>query len=565
MGWLCRGKNCWPFGRDSILLKRLILYWNTIRFLKPVQIYGRIWFHLTRPKNLSIFEVELRKSRSKWIDQPVKRSRLISPKTFSLLESERGFSALDWQAPDIEKLWLYNLHYFDFLHGDNSQNQTSWQRDLIKDWIDQNPPHKGIGWDPYPTSQRIVNWIKWALNGNELERAELKSLNLQSEWLSRRIEWHIRGNHLLANAKALVFAGLFMKGRRCSEWFNIGVKILIEEMDEQILPDGGHFERSTMYQALVLEDLLDLINLIQVYQVENPILIELREVLTSKSVQMFEWLKIMIHPDGQVADFNDSIKKVAPDLTELIEYGTKLSLKFSEIKDDSRILPSSGYARLSNQNKSAIAFLDVGPIGPDYLPGHGHADTLSFELSIHGKRVVVNAGTSTYEEGPQRQFERSTSAHSTLQIDNLDSSEIWSSFRVGKRAKPMNFKKSLSKHRQWVCCSHDGYQSRLSGRPIHQRSWELTENELLIFDEVISKSKNESVVRFLFHPDIQLIEKKDKKVWSLNKDGTQLALFEIESGEGKVKESTYAVGFGKVKKTSFIEIQVENGANECES
>ena len=163
--------------------------------------------------------------------------------------------------------------------------------------------------------------------------------------------------------------------------------------------------------------------------------------MTSKSVQMFEWLKIMIHPDGQVADFNDSIKKVAPDLTELIEYGTKLSLKLSEIKDDSRILPSSGYARLSNQNKSAIAFLDVGPIGPDYLPGHGHADTLSFELSIHGKRVVVNAGTSTYEEGPQRQFERSTSAHSTLQIDNLDSSEIWSSFRVGKRAKPMNFKK----------------------------------------------------------------------------------------------------------------------------
>ena len=74
------------------MLKRLILYWNTIRFLKPVQIYGRIWFHLTRPKNLSIFEVELRKSRSKWIDHPAKRSRLISPKTFSLLESERGFS-----------------------------------------------------------------------------------------------------------------------------------------------------------------------------------------------------------------------------------------------------------------------------------------------------------------------------------------------------------------------------------------------------------------------------------------------------------------------------------------
>ena len=73
----------------------------------------------------------------------------------------------------------------------------------------------------------------------------------------------------IGKCEGFSFCRFVYEGRRCSEWFNIGVKILIEEMDEQILPDGGHFERSTMYQALVLEDLLDLINLIQVYQVEN--------------------------------------------------------------------------------------------------------------------------------------------------------------------------------------------------------------------------------------------------------------------------------------------------------
>ncbi|MFB1490650.1 MULTISPECIES: heparinase II/III family protein [unclassified Thiocapsa] len=48
---------------------------------------------------------------------------------------------------------------------------------------------------------------------------------------------------------------------------------------------------------------------------------------------------------------------------------------------------------------SAVALLDVAPIGPDYLPGHAHADTLSFELSLFGQRVIVNGGTSRYRIG----------------------------------------------------------------------------------------------------------------------------------------------------------------------
>ena len=80
--------------------------------------------------------------------------------------------------------------------------------------------------------------------------------------------------------------------------------------------------------------------------------------------------------------------------------------------------------------------LDVASIGPDYLPGHGHADTLSFEMSLFGKRTLVNRGISQY--GIEvRQVERGTAAHNTVVINNENSSEVWSGFRVARRARPL--------------------------------------------------------------------------------------------------------------------------------
>src|SRR6185295_1096925 len=106
-------------------------------------------------------------------------------------------------------------------------------------------------------------------------------------------------------------------------------------------------------------------------------------------------------------------------------------------------------------------------VGPSYQPGHAHADTLSFELSLHGRRVLVNSGTSEYGTGPERQRQRSTAAHNTVVIDGQDSSEVWGGFRVARRA-----------HCQWLATSrtpapsieavHDGYL-RLPGRNTHRR------------------------------------------------------------------------------------------------
>ena len=129
---------------------------------------------------------------------------------------------------------------------------------------------------------------------------------------------------------------------------------------------------------------------------------------------------------------------------------TNLSLIFGTIH-----LEDSGYIRFERQNM--IAFLDVAQVGPDYLPAHAHADTLSFEMSLFGQRVFVNSGTSCYGQGEERRQERSTSAHNTVEINGENSSEVWGGFRVGRRAYPTKPEIRENGDRTVISASHDGY------------------------------------------------------------------------------------------------------------
>ena len=246
-----------------------------------------------------------------------------------------------------------------------------------------------------------VNWIKWSLCGEALDQAWLASLAVQARWLARHIEWHLLGNHLLANAKALLFVGLFFDGPEARCWFERGLSIYAREISRQILADGGHFELSPMYHAIILEDLLDVVNAARVFgYAGQSVIAKLPETIQ----RMRAWLAVMTHPDGGPAFFNDCAFGIAPSREALEAYASRLGLaSLTEPGEGTHHLVASGYMRV--QQSGAVAILDVAPIGPDYLPGHAHADTLSFELSIGKERVIVNGGTSTYGSGPQRHLE----------------------------------------------------------------------------------------------------------------------------------------------------------------
>ena len=192
------------------------------------------------------------------------------PNCCRFLNEDRSISGAGvWNDPGAKPLWLYNLHYFDDLNARDAGARREWHVPLIRRWIDENPPATGAGWDPYPASLRIVNWIKWALGGGLLPGEAVHSLAVQARHLERRLEYHLLGNHLFANAKALVFAGMFFEGPEADRWLWKGLDLLEREVPEQVLADGGHFERSPMYHSLILEDLLDLVNLGRAYSEEG--------------------------------------------------------------------------------------------------------------------------------------------------------------------------------------------------------------------------------------------------------------------------------------------------------
>ena len=186
---------------------------HTLRYLKPVQLYGRVWFHLHRPRIDDGAAPPLRSASGRWYPPVSTPPSMEGPATFQFLNRVRAIEdAAGWSDAQGDQLWLYNLHYFDDLNADGGKARADWHRALIARWIAENPPGQGLAWEPYPLSRRIVNWIKWVLAGNDLGQEARHSVAVQVRHLQRRIEWHLLGNHLLANATALVFAGLYFEG-----------------------------------------------------------------------------------------------------------------------------------------------------------------------------------------------------------------------------------------------------------------------------------------------------------------------------------------------------------------
>lgn len=546
------------------------LYWNTIKYLKPKQFYRRLWFRVVKPKVLDAVRPEIRNQVGEWVACAQRRASLVATDTFLFLNVEGKLSEISWDGPQREKLWRYNQHYFDDLNASESSARAAWHHDLLAHWVVDNPPGCGVGWEPYPTSLRIVNWVKWHCAGHQLSEDCLQSLAVQVRWLNQRMEWHLLGNHLFANAKALVFAGALFDGPEARGWLDKGLRIINQELPEQELDDGGNFERSPMYHAIFLEDLLDLINLSGAY----PGLIDREQVNAWRECAslMLNWLNGMTHPDGEISFFNDAAIGVAPTPAALNAYALRLGVggdigtKPSECAV--KHFADSGYVRL--QANEAAAFLDVAPVGPDYLPGHAHADTLSFELSLFGQRVIVNGGTSEYGCGAIRQMERGTAAHNTVEIDAENSSEVWSGFRVARRAYPKGLEISEGDDSVSVSCGHDGYE-RLSGKPTHWREWTLFDHKLEVCDR-IEGAFNSAVARCHLHPDVQAVE-EEGGCWLLkHANFKQPVRVQITEGLGSLEPSYYAPEFGKRQQshclavrfgpTSKVGVSIKWGAHE---
>lgn len=513
-------------------MSALSLYFHTLRHLRFEQLVGRLWMRLYRPK-VDLSPAPALRAVVGTFQPPIAPAPSLSARNvFSFLNVARTCAtAQDWRPQGAEKLWIYNLHYFDDLNAVGAAERTPWHDELLNRWAVEVRPGQGDAWEPYPVSRRIVNWVKRSLRGPALPAQARNSLAAQARWLMKRLEYHLLGNHLFTNAKALIHAGLFFDGPEAQRWLSKGLAIVQRELHEQVLSDGGHFELSPMYHAAMIEDMLDLVNVQQAYGVTAP------AAWLDAIDRMRRWLAVMCHPDGDISFFNDSALGIAPSQEILNTYAASLELPAPAASAKTlEVLRSSGYVRW--RNEVAYLICDCGAVGPAYLPGHAHADSLSFELSLYGQRVLVNSGTSRYGLSEERHRQRGTAAHNTVTVAGANSSEVWAGFRVARRA-------TVTLHQAdetVIDASHDGYR-RLPGANIHRRRWWLQSSGLRIQD-IVSGGHVNSCALFHLHPDVEATRASSSEVL-LKRGAAVLARIRFEGSTSiEVRAGAWHPGFG---------------------
>lgn len=396
------------------------------------------------------------------------------------------------------RLFLLHLHYMEFLEELDDADVVR----LVLDWIEQvRPftPHYWLDtWNSYSLSIRVVVWMQQlARRRIDLEsrtgRRIVQSLVEQLLFLERNLETDIGGNHLIKNIKALLWAGAFFEGSVAERWRGTGERLLGQELQRQVLADGMHFELSPAYHAQVLADLLD------VWAVLRPG--KLEQTLRQTLQRMMQCLVDLTQPDGHVSLFNDGGLHSAYEPEVLRETYARLSS--GAAPEPRRVIeyPHAGY--FGYRDSVHWLLIDCGALAPDSLPAHGHGDALAFEWSVRGQRVIVDAGVFEYNEGPRRAYSRATRSHNTLTLDDLDQSEFWKSFRVGRRARITHREISATSDRLRLVGEHDGYR-RLAGAPVHRRELQWEPGKLAIHDVVRGGAGQVAVARLLLHPDCTL-------------------------------------------------------------
>lgn len=467
------------------MLSKLLRYYHTLKYLKWIQIKYRLLY--------------LVKNKLKWespipvfngITHPISFEYIVplcsswlGKNSFRFLNKVEDFGqTIDWNFNQNGKLWTYNLNYFEWLFQPEMSKEEGLES--IRRYMADRASLKD-GLEPFPTSLRLINWIKFVLYHNIKDEKINGTIHQDAYSLLGRIEYHLMGNHLLENGFALFIAGCYLEDRKL---YRKGKAILQSELEEQILADGGHFELSVMYHQLMFFRLMDSI---QVSDDTTCLGYEMNAYLRQKAAMMYSWLRQMTTETGLFPHFNDSAKGIAPRVDDLIKYA-----KFLKVAHIQLPLFDSGYRKFSTSN--ATLFMDIGKVGPDYIPGHAHADTFSFTLFHKERPIIVEAGTSTYEVGNRRDIERSTSSHNTVEINGTNSVDVWGGFRVAERLTV-----TLQEDKEdYVAATHDGY--RQFGLTL-QRSFKMNENGFEVKDTIHpTTSRTHSIAYLHLHPEVTI-------------------------------------------------------------
>lgn len=447
------------------MINKIRLLYNTVKYLKPTQVFHQLKYRLKKAGALAEYDKGFGNEAVNFLSfkkTPPVYNSYKGNNEFSFLNLDVTFGAeIDWDYQDHGKLWNYNLQYCNYLLQEEVPFTTKEELILsLYGWLDNGK----LAVEPYPASLRIINVLRLYSKEQKENKTIFSYVHAELDFLSQRPEYHLLGNHLLENAFALMMGGAFFSNNK---WWHLGREILRDQLSEQILPDGAHFELSPMYHQIIFFRLLELADWYSNFEEREG---HFLEYLIGKLQLMQSWLKHMTFANDDIPHFNDSANGISYSTDWLLKYADDLNINHSEVA-----LSASGY-RIFNKGAYECR-VDCGQVGPSYQPGHAHADALSYILYYNNEPLFVERGTSTYQIGNVRSIERSSSSHNTVVVNDTNQSNVWSGFRVAERAKIKITGESLTS----LSGEHDGY-NKLG--IIHKRTFTFEDDSIHIQDEL---------------------------------------------------------------------------------
>jgi uncharacterized heparinase superfamily protein len=571
--------------------RRLLLLLRTARTIPPAQLAARLrlaasraWRRLAKRRFRPPKEAVLASHFPLWSGlesaarhasaaEHLTHARDIAAGRFAFVGLEVAYPLEpDWHDKGVPQLWRYHLHYFDYTldlallaaAGERDRAFTTF-RSMVQSWLRANEVMAGDGWHPYTVSLRVVNWCQ-ALDAFAIElgrdRAFADSLRAatagQISFLAGNLERDVRGNHIIENLRALLVGGITFAGAEARRWLECAIRLLESEVAEQVTADGGHYERVPSYHVRVLTDLLEIEIALRRNGREVP------EWLDTAVTRMADFLDGLVMADGRLPLLKDTTYD-GPDPSNILAlagvvHGESRWKRTADAGLHATIFDADGasrYAALSlnteprrtrffEVSRFAVfrsardftsAVVDVGPPCPEALPAHAHADLLSFELCLDGRRTIVDSGVFEYTAGRWRDYFRSTSAHNTVEVEGSDQSEVWSSFRVARRARPLFATFTELPGLVMVEAEHDGYE-RLPARVRHRRKfvW-LGGAGVAVIDELSGRGTVTAASRIHLHP-------------ACRRDS--LAIEPFGGADAVWSESQYSEHFGEMQRNDVL-------------
>lgn len=470
-----------------------------------------------------------------------------------------GRSPFEMAPPSPE--WgeaLLGFTWLRHLRAAESAITRSNARALVDDWISLQGTWNALAWRPDIVARRIISWLTHApflLQDADARfyRRFMRSLSRQVRYLRRSTGGLRDGLPRLQGLMALNYAALCMAGQM--RLLKPVGRRLVDELQRQILPDGGHISRNP---GALIEILLELLPLRQAYGARN---IPPPPALINAIDRMMPMLRFFRHGDGAFANFNGMGPTPPDQLATVLAY------------DDARGKPvanaaHSGYQRLDANGVALI--MDTGRPPPIGVSHEAHAGCLAIEFSARRHRILVNCGLPATSRDSWRHLSRTTAAHSTLGFDDTSSCRFLGSESLQRLiGAPIVAGPSAvtlvreDEHDQRLRAAHDGYAAQFGVR--HERHITLAWNgRRLDGEDLVAPTRSGGLprnvadsyaLRFHLHPSVRATRLTHRQGVMLVLPSRDVWTFEASDGELGLEESVFLAGRDGPRRTLQIVVR----------